>query len=169
MNGRRVAFAALVVAVAVLLPYFSRQARAQCSDQGCSCAVTTHPHNFGSYDTVTKKAIDTTSTIDVSCSGSSAGIRISYEIQLSAGQSGSFDRRELRSGAFRLYYNLYTKSSRQTIWGDGTGSSSVVTDSYRLKTPSGETHSYTAYGRIQPGQTVAPGIYTDQITVTVVF
>jgi len=65
-----------------------------------------------------------------------------------------------------LQYNLYVDASRSQIWGDGSGGTLVVNDSYSLAT-SPTTRQYFVYGRIAGGQSGGTaGIYNDAITIT---
>ena len=60
--------------------------------------------------------------------------------------------------------NLYTSSSYNTIWGDGTGSTSTVNN-----TGSGSNDTSTIYARISSGQSIPNGSYSDTINVTVTY
>jgi len=64
-----------------------------------------------------------------------------------------------------MQYNLYTSAARTQIWGDATGGTAKVSDSQLLVFGTSQ-HSYTTYGRIPALQDLAPGTYTDTITVT---
>ena len=56
-----------------------------------------------------------------------------------------------------------------TVWGDGSGGSSAVTDSYLLGV-GGNARSYTAYAKLPAGQALAgAGTYTDTLIVTIAF
>jgi spore coat protein U-like protein len=52
------------------------------------------------------------------------------------------------------------------VWGDATGGTAKVSDSQFLVIGTNQ-YSYTTYGRIPALQNLAPGTYTDTITVTV--
>ena len=155
MSPLRATLAALALAAAVLLP---GMARAQ------TCWVTLGPTiAFGVYDPGAAGTNDTTGTFSYSCSSARARPVL---IWLSSGNSGSFNPRRMSKGADTLDYNLFSDSLRQVIWGDGTGGSQVFSSA-----PSGNTHgdTLTIYGRIGTGLWVAPGSYTDSITVTLNF
>lgn len=51
---------------------------------------------------------------------------------------------------------------RLAIWGDGTQGTALVGGS-------GQTASFTIYGRIPPRQPVATGVYGDVVAVTLLF
>ena len=59
----------------------------------------------------------------------------------------------------RMYLNT-------TVWGDGTGGSSKLTDGYLLGLIT-VIKTYTVYGRIPARQNIPAGAYADTITVTV--
>lgn len=132
-----------------------------------TCGASATSHAFGSYYPLSGNAVNTSSTITVSCSGL-IGLQVSAEVQLSTGAGGSFATRRMASGVNTLQYNLYRDSGRTTLWGDGTGGSTSL--SYLLLLPllGNDSRTDTIYGRIPGGQTgVAPGNYTDTITVTI--
>lgn len=77
----------------------------------------------------------------------------------------------MASGANHLNYDLYTNSTRTTIWGDGTGSTQVVADSLTVPALFGTSNKdNTVYGRIPGSQsTTRTGSYNDSITVTITY
>lgn len=114
------------------------------------CAfVTISSMNFGSYI-----GTDTNGTgaMTVNCA-----LGTNYAISFGTGGSGTYDPRQMNSGGNLLSYNLYTDNSCATIWeyhtvnGTGTGSD----------------QNYSIYGRIQAGQNVPVGSYSDNIIVTI--
>ena len=111
---------------------------------------------FGSYDTLSGTAVDSTGNIGVTCD-----LATPYTIALSPG-SGSYASRAMTSGATVLNYNLYTDATRLIVWGDGSGGSSPVVGL-------GANNNHTVYGRIPGSQNVPVGTYTDTITVTLTF
>ena len=132
-----------------------------------TCSVSATGTAFGSYDTLSLLDSDSTGTITVSCTTGIA-LLFGYDIKLSAGSAGSYSPRKLASGGNTLNYNLYTSVLRTTIWGDGTGGSSIVSDSFLLSI--GTTNkNYTVYGRIPARQNAASGGYADTITVSVIY
>lgn len=132
-----------------------------------SCTVSATDTAFGNYGPFDTSPVDATGTVSVRCElllGLSA--LVDYHIYLSTGLGGGYSPRRMYKGTDTLNYNLYTDSARTTIWGDGSGSTSYVEDSYLIQlTP--VTRNYTVYGRLPAEQNVAPGLYTDVITVTV--
>jgi spore coat protein U-like protein len=75
----------------------------------------------------------------------------------------------MTSGANQLPYQLRRDSQSGAIWGDGTGGSSKVSDSYTLTLIFSKTTHYSVYGRIPASQNVPPGSYTDTVTARVDF
>jgi spore coat protein U-like protein len=131
-----------------------------------SCGVSATAVGFGSYDTLSPLHDDATGTITVTCSNL-LSLLVSYDILLSSGGASSYSPRRMASGGHRLDYNLYTNLTRSTIWGDGTGGSSKLSDGYLLGVLVPVVRNYTIFGRIPARQNVAAGSYTDTITVTV--
>lgn len=123
-----------------------------------NCSLSTSPVSFGIYDYRVQS--DITGGINVTCDSGMA-----YSLELSTG-NGTFSNRQMdgTSGHF-LIYNLYITPSYTQIWGDGIQASTAVVGG----SGTGLEVSHPVYGAIPDGQNVAPGLYTDSITVTVRF
>lgn len=67
----------------------------------------------------------------------------------------------LNTGTATFVYQLYTSSSRQTVWDDTIGVSVVFN--------SDATQSIPIYGRVPVQTTPLSGAYSDQVTVTVTY
>jgi spore coat protein U-like protein len=122
------------------------------------CGVSATPVAFGTYLPFSGSPTDNTGTVTVTCFGSAT-----ISIELSTGSSGSYATRQMSNGAVNLHYQLYTNAARTTVWGNGSGGTSTVSD-----TLTGfASRNYTVFGRIPTLQGVKPGAYVDTITVTV--
>lgn len=136
-----------------------------------TCSISVTSLNFGTYDVFSGTADDSTGTITVSCTQTSAPvISLPVTVSLTAGTSGSYASRQMRSGANILTYNMYANATRTTIFGDGSGGTSTIGGTFGF-TFVGQvlTGTGTIYGRIPAGQDVAIGSYSDTITATVSF
>jgi spore coat protein U-like protein len=132
-----------------------------------ACTVSIVPVAFGAYSPLSDASRESMGSVAVSCSDAVSSA-VSYSIALGAG-AGTYASRLMASGGYPLAYNLFTDPGRNLVWGDGTGGSSTVGDSYTIAT-SPTLRSYPVYGRIPGGQTQAhQGTYADSITVTVTF
>jgi spore coat protein U-like protein len=148
--------AALLVALVALL--LASTALAQRGGQ-TSCSLGTTGVAFGAYDVFSTAPLDSTGTMTVSCSS-----RTNITITLDHGGASTFDRRMVNSQQL-LSYNLYIDVARSGIWGDGTGTTAVVTANTSSLTR-------TVYGRIPARQDVKSNngsLYTDAIVATVAF
>ena len=117
---------------------------------------------FGTYNVFTTTADDSTGTITYRCNSTAANISIA----LSDGSSSTFSPRTLRKGSEVLQYNLYRNAARTTIWGDGTGGTSV----YSLANPPNNSNvNLTIYGRIPAQQDVSAGNYSDTVSAVINF
>ena len=134
---------------------------------GVNCNVSATDVAFGTYNPTNSSSTNATGIIHVSCTGL-IGLLVQTNISLNTGGSGSYSPRKMSSGANLLNYNLYKEASHTTVWGDGTGGTGIITDSF-LIVLFGTSKDYTIYGSIPAGQYVAAGSYTDTITVTVEF
>ena len=157
MSGLR----APVLAVAVGASVFLSSGNAW----GISCTVAATAVNFGVYNPLSGTPDDATGTVTVTCDAL-VGLLASWTVALSTGNGGGYSPRLLGSGSHHLSYNLYTSAAHSSVWGDGSGTTTLVNDQRTLIVGS-NISNYTVYGRITAGQDAAAGTYTDTIVVTV--
>lgn len=122
-----------------------------------NCSLSAEPLSFDAYD-----VFDTSPTLGVGHVTVTCTSATSYTLYLSPG-SGSYDARELVGETTSLIYNLYVDAAYSQVWGDGSGSSAVVSGN------SDSTALHDVFGRIPARQNVKPGLYDDTITVTIDF
>lgn len=124
-----------------------------------ACAVTATPLIFGNYDPTSAIALDATTTLSVLCT-----VGTSFTVGLNAGSASgaTVTTRRMVNGANLLNYALYREAARTNNWGNTPG-----TDTPGPVTATVLPNALTVYGRIPPGQNVAPGAYADTVTVTV--
>jgi len=127
-----------------------------CLSCGATCTVSTSGMAFGGYDPFVAKDVVSVASVSVTCEETT-----SYAIELSSG-NGTYEQRVMTSGLHQLLYNLYTDATLNTVWGDGTGHSNLVSD-----TQSAAIHSI--YGRIPARQNAYVGAYSDTIVITLTF
>lgn len=121
------------------------------------CGVTVSGDiSFGTYDVFSSAPRDSSGRIRLSCAKGTP-----VRITISTGMSQSYDPRTLVSGSEALRYNLFLDSAFQSIWGDGTGGSSVYATL-------GGNAQLTVYARVPAGQDVPSGSYADDLTITIV-
>ena len=66
----------------------------------------------------------------------------------------------------QLNYLIFADNGYTQVWGDGTGGSTVVSDSYTMNAHS-TSRTYPMYGRIPAGQSqTTAGAYNANVTVT---
>ena len=149
--------AAIAISVAILL--LATPAHA------IRCKVTVGPINFGLYMPQTPVPVDVIGQFEVRCQAQPGP----FSVIIGPGISGNQLVRTLTSGgANQLNYNLYRDAARTQIWGDGTPPTFVVSG-VRPDRGRPTFYNYPVYGRIFAGQTPNPGIYTDNLVVTVLF
>lgn len=139
-----------------------------------TCSVNSSGVAFGVYNPLTPTPLDSTGTVAVTCTLTFPPFvdNVNYTIDLSAGSSGSMTGRHMQAFPNLLYYNLFTTTARNIVWGDDTGGTSDITGSMRLGfffLPSTRTNTHTIFGRIPAGQDIPPGSYSDTIVVTVTY
>jgi spore coat protein U-like protein len=134
-----------------------------------TCGVSAPALAFGPYDVFAGTQVTSSSTVSVTCTlVGSAATTVNYTVALSSGSSGTFVQRTMKSGAAALGYNLYSDTTRTTVWGDGTGSAPTVSGTMKLKNSTPViTDDITAYGSVPALQDALVGAYSDNITITV--
>lgn len=149
--------------------------------RAAQCSIQTTGLSFATYDPLAPAADTANGTVRLICSATKnieSRNGFSALLTLSAGSSGSYAARTLRTAADTLRYNLYLDAAYTTVFGDGSGGSLASTLCYRgsRRDPcggsgltSGTPHDVTVYGRIPAGQDVAPGGFIDNLIATVTF
>ncbi len=132
-----------------------------------TCLVLTNAVAFGFYDPTAAAGQTAAGNVNVTCALVGSNTTVAYTIALSKG-SGSFAQRTMKFGSIPLNYNLYTSSGYGTIWGDGTSSTSMVSDSMSID-GLGTINNYPVYAMMPGSQVLTTGLYSDSITVTVTY
>ena len=123
-----------------------------------ACTISATGVAFGAYDPRSATPKDSTGGVSLNCPSNRSGV-----VSMTTGGATSYLPRRMTSGSNQLTYNLFTNSSRTTVWGDGSGGSAT------LSVAKGFVGTLTIYGRIPAGQNVRAGSYSDTVTVTVTF
>lgn len=129
-----------------------------------TCTVSMTAVAFGTVNVLSGAAVDTTSSMTVSCtSGGALGIRLC--ISIGAGSAGDATSRQLTgSTGSSPRYDLYSDSGRTTKW--GSWQTGYDTAGVQLDVGSGNTTTpVTVYARfLGSQQTVAAGSYSSTFT-----
>ena len=136
-----------------------------------SCTASASGIAFGIYNPLSAVADTSTGTLNVTCVGHGTGsANVTVNVTLSAGLSGSYATRKMFSGVNTLDYNIFWSTAYNQIIGDGSGGS-FAGSAGPFVVPAGGSNLATGtfYGRIPASQDVAPGSYSDVITVTVTY
>lgn len=127
-----------------------------------NCTVSTSPIAFGTVNPLSGTNVDAAGGITVTCTN---GTDWEASAGVGGGSGASFAARRMAAGTDLLNYNLYTNAARTSVWGDGSGTTVVVSN-----TGTGSAQAVTIYGRVGSGQTaVPPGSYADTVAVTVTY
>jgi spore coat protein U-like protein len=132
---------------------------APASAQAAKCTFTRINLTFPLYDVASATPTTTSPVFQVTCAGNTTS-----EISIGASAvSGSVTNRQMKHATLndRLNYNLYKDSGYSSVWGD-----TAVGAGYGAPRSNG-TLPHTIYARIQPGQDVNIGNYSDTVTLTV--
>ena len=125
-----------------------------------SCTVTANILDFGTPAGSITTNIDSTTTVQATCSNTTA-----YQIGLDNGQNASGTARRMAGGTSEFIgYELYRDSSRTLRWGNSPSTNTVAGSGTGSAQP-----AVTIYGRVPPQTTPSPGSYSDTITVNVTY
>ncbi|NPT53884.1 Csu type fimbrial protein [Paraburkholderia elongata] len=125
-----------------------------------TCSVTSSSGvDFGGYDPLSGTPMNGVATVQVTCD-KNATVTLSI-----SGQSG-FGNRKMTGASDVLNYQLYTDTTRQTIWGDGTGGTQTMTLNLKDNPRVG---LFTIYGQVPGGQDVSVGAYNAMLIMTLSF
>lgn len=121
------------------------------------CQIQAGNLNFGDYDPLTNQAVESTSSVYVTCTKGA-----NYTIAFGGGNSGNTGQRTMTNGVDTLNYNIYSDATFSSILGEGGQAVSGL--------GTGNSAPYTIYGKIPGGQTAAPaGNYSDVVNINVNF
>ena len=125
---------------------------------------------FGVYNPLATTPTTSAGSILVTCTSTNNGTTtVNLTASYSTGSSGTYATRTMRSGSNVLNYNLYFDAAYTQVRGNGTGGTQAGTATLSLGRNQTGSASGTLYGRVPAGQDVAPGVYSDTITVTVTY
>ena len=128
-----------------------------------TCTVSMPTTAFGNVDVLTGAAVDTTSTISVTCSGG-AGTGQRICISLDVGSPGDPTSRQLLGpSSNKLRYDLYSNAGRTQLW--GSWQTGYDTAGVQLDVAQNSTTNVTVYARLFGSQQAAQaGSYTSTFT-----
>ena len=133
--------------VVILLLTVSTSALAQ------TCTVSLPTVAFGSVNVLAGTAVDTTSTVTVTCSGgTSAGQRVC--ISIGAGSANDATSRQLIGpSSTKTRFDLYTNSARTALW--GSWQTGYDTSGVQIDSAQNSTATVTVYARFFGSQQTA--------------
>ena len=132
--------------------------------QAINCRVTLAAMNFGIYMPMAPAHVDVNGQISVRCQAQPG----TFSVVVGPGISGNQLARTLAAGGDIINYNLYRNAARTEIWGDGTPPTFAVSG-VRSSRGRPSFYNYPIYGRMYSGQAPNPGVYSDNVVVTVLF
>jgi len=128
-----------------------------------NCTISTAPVTFGAYDPVAAHAtapLDATGTVTITCTKGAPA-----KVGLGAGSNAEGTTRRMSQGAGAyLTYELYSDTSRTTIWGDTLDTALDIPAA-----PDRNPRNFTVYARVPAGQDATVGNYADTVVATVNF
>lgn len=128
---------------------------------GPGCSLDVRAFDFGGYDDASPNSVLTSVTFGLRCK-SIGPLSAVVRAGPSANTGDYQDRRMNGPGGSQLRYQLYTNTSRTTVWGDGTR------DTQPIVVPGpGENRSFNVHGELFGNQSGEVGRYRDTLVVTV--
>ncbi|MDN3565354.1 spore coat U domain-containing protein [Paeniroseomonas aquatica] len=121
------------------------------------CSVSALPLAFGNYSGALLSA---STTVSVTCT---LGTTFNLGIDAGLGSGATVAARQMTFGGNTLTYGLYSNAGATTVIGTSIGTNTISS------TGTGSSQSITVYGQVPAGQAVAPGLYTDTVTVTITY
>ena len=119
--------------------------------------------NFGIYDVFSAVPLDSVGTVTVRCGQDTPNLTIS----INPGSSPTFSPRWMKSTRLQpLIYDLYLDAAHTVLWGDGSGGTQRYGPVTMLQDASTTVY---IYARVPALQVVAPGDYSETLTVTLNF
>jgi spore coat protein U-like protein len=136
-----------------------------------NCTASTGGIAFGFYNPLSAVANASTGTLVVTCNANGNGkTQVTLHVTLSTGLSRSYATRKMFSGVNALNYNIFWSTAYNQIIGDGSGGSVARSEGpFLVDTDGSSMVTETFFGLIPASQDVAPGSYSDVITVTVTY
>jgi spore coat protein U-like protein len=126
--------------------------------QAQSCSFSISDVNFGNVDFVAGGAVDTTATLQISCSGVPlTGVRVCPSIGAGSGGATAASR-QMPGPAGALNYQLYQDAGRTVVWGSyqwGFAATPPTID-VNFDLSGNGSASQTIYARLFAGQSTAP-------------
>ena len=127
-----------------------------------SCFVSAADLDFGAFVSNQSIPLQGQTAIQLLC-GAGTTAEVSLDEGLRPGANTSRRRMEQDSGTDRLDYDLFQDPARTIHWGDRSGR-----DTLEVQT-TGAPQTLPVYGQVPGGQRVRDGVYSDTITVRVMF
>lgn len=121
------------------------------------CSISALPLAFGNYS---GSLLSASTTVSVTCT---VGTTFNIGIDAGLGTGASVTERKMQSGANTLSYGLYSNAGATTVIGSTIGTNTIS------NTGTGSSQTITVYGQVPAAQAVAPGVYTDTVTVTITY
>ena len=127
-----------------------------------SCSVSAADLDFGAYASNSQTPAQGQTAIQLLCG---AGTVAELSLDAGSGPGGNTSRRRMEQdgGQDRLDYDLFQDPARTIHWGDRSGVDTLEVEA------TGAPQTVPVYGQIPGGQRVRGGIYSDMITVRVLF
>jgi spore coat protein U-like protein len=124
-----------------------------------NCTISTTALTFGNYDPIVTNLsaeLDNTGMVTITCTKDDV-----VSVALGMGENAVDTQRKMADGAELLNYSLFSDPGRLTVWNDSVNPVSA--------TGTGAAQNLTVYGRVDAGQNVSAGTYTDTVIATVTF
>lgn len=131
-----------------------------------SCTVSMTNVAFGTVNVLPGAAVDTTATIKVTCSGGGQTVRAC--VNIACGSACDSTSRQMSSSSHTARYDLYSNSTRTTLW--GSWQTGYDTAGVQISVPANSSTSQTVYARFLASQpTDVAGSYTSTVSAFITY
>ena len=123
-----------------------------------SCEVDSTALNFGNLTSMITSSVDQLAQVTLRCTDATP-----FSLRMGLGNGPSVTNPEYRrmsNGLGTIEYGLYQNSARTVPWGD-TPSTDVRGVGH------GSDQTFDVFGRIHSDQSASPGVYSDQVIITI--
>ena len=154
-----------------LIAFVIAAAALPAAGQVTTCSGSNVALSLGAYDSFQPTPLDASGIFMVTCTRTGGPPTTTANVGIGPSfNSGTIATRQMKltTGPDLLTYNLYRDIGRAQVWGNTIGTNTVAQTITLANNTSG-TLTFTIFSRIDALQDVRPGLYTDNLTVTVSF
>jgi spore coat protein U-like protein len=150
--------------------------------QAANCTLNVTDINFGAVMQLNPQPVDVQGSVTVRCQAEAGDLEglpptatVDYLLAMNGGMTTNNPAaRGMQGPGGVLSYQIYSDSSRQLPWGDGSNGTQPVAGQMLFNAAdvlagTQKSADHISYARLPANINVAPGMYADTVTVTLTF